>query len=56
MSFEVPAISAKGIKFKVATAPAAINELSPKDFPQIIVELAPKVAPFLVRVLLYSFS
>ena len=50
----MPAKRAKGGTSLFTTAPAAINEYSPKLFPHIIVAFAPIDAPFLTIVFLYS--
>ena len=46
---------ANGSTSFVTTAPAPIKQYSPKVMPQIIVELAPSVAPFFTRVGRNSF-
>ena len=48
-------INANGLTFLFTTAPAPMKAYSPISIPQIIVELAPRVTPSLIFVLLYSF-
>ena len=54
MNCRHPANKAKLGIFFVTTAPAPTNAYEPISFPQTIVQLAPKDAPFPIRVNLYS--
>ena len=49
-----PINKAKSFTFFVMTEPAPIKAFSPIVTPQIIVQFAPSVAPFFIRVVLYS--